>query len=516
MKTTKILSLLLCLVMIFALCCACQPNNPPDDNDDDDKNQVTTLDGDYVLLSATLNGADVSAKFNDFVVSFSSENKMGIYVNLDGIINSRNNSTYEIKGNTITETAMFDGSKYSYTIVGENIHTTYEDGDDVYQIILEKKIDDIEIDETVDFESILFGEDINDTKKFNYCPAILMEKDEAGNDVMHIWYCTNKQTGIIMDHIGYRTGVLQDNGKWKFSEEKIVIAPTVGTWDGRHTCDPAVIKGEFAWQGETYNYMMAYLGCVTEDYQKNETGIAVAKDVGGPWTKVDSLNPIVPWYDDGDEATEEQKYQNMLGTSSIYWGTGMPALINIDTHGEVLMFYASTRRGVGIQRWDFSNLDNPTLKFTVSLTSSGVVNSAGTRCNIGIPDFSFDPETGRLYCASVTNERNPADVTVTRVNSHSMLLYVDVPASGSDGKATMEDVANMLQSGSYQWKVVGYVGPSVTGWERNHNPGLVRNAYGYIPDATKVGMVVSTGHNSWPNENIFTYRLYGHWFEIDN
>ena len=513
MKTTKVLSLLLCLIMVAALCSACVNNPPSDDGNDDGDTPITYLDGDYVLLSATLDGTDVTASFNGFNVSFTSDNKMSVYVDLDGITNSRNNSSYEINGNTITEKAMFDGSEYTYTIVGNNIQTTYEDGDDAYQIVLTKKSDDIIVDDAVDFEDILFGEDLNDTKKFNYCPAILTERDKDGNEVMHIWYCTNKQTGIIMDHIGYRTGVLQDNGKWKFSEEQIVIAPTVGTWDGRHTCDPAVIKGEFTWKSETYNYMMAYLGCVTEDYQKNETGIAVAKDVGGPWIKVDTLNPIVPWYDDGDEAEEEKKYQSMLGTNSIYWGTGMPALINMDTKGEVLMFYASTKRGVGIQRWDFSNLDNPTLKFTVSLSSKDVVNSAGTRCNIGIPDFSFDPETGRLYCASVTNERNPEDVTVTRVNSHSMLLYAEVPAS-SGGVATMEDVANMLQGGSYRWNVVGYVGPNVTGWERNHNPGLVRNAYGYIPDSTKVGMVVSTGHNSWPNENIFTYRLHGHWFDI--
>lgn len=79
----------------------------------------------------------------------------------------------------------------------------------------------------------------------------------------------------------------------------------------------------------------------------------------------------------------------------------------------------------------------------------------------------------------------------------------------------MEDVCSAMQSGNYNWNVVGYVGPDVTGWERNHNPGLVRDVNGFIPDPSKVGMVVSTGHNSWANENIFTYRLYGHWFDIN-
>ena len=71
--------------------------------------------------------------------------------------------------------------------------------------------------EEVDFESVLFGEDISQTKYFNYCPAIISET-ENGKEVMHVWFCTNKDDGVIMDHIGYRKGVKQDNGKWIFSD----------------------------------------------------------------------------------------------------------------------------------------------------------------------------------------------------------------------------------------------------------------------------------------------------------
>ena len=107
----------------------------------------------------------------------------------------------------------------------------------------------------------------------------------------------------------------------------------------------------------------------------------------------------------------------------------------------------------------------------------------------------------------VTNERNPADVTKTLVNSHCVLAYVD-------GLADMEAVSAALQSGSYTWNIAGYVGPNTTGFERNHNPAIVRDGRGYIPDSGRIGVVVSTGHNSWDNENIFTYRLYGAVFDI--
>jgi hypothetical protein len=82
-----------------------------------------------------------------------------------------------------------------------------------------------------------------------------------------------------------------------------------------------------------------------------------------------------------------------------------------------------------------------------------------------------------------------------------------------EGMENMEMVADTLQGGAYTWSTLGYVGPSETGWNRNHNPGLVRTDGGYIPDSEQIGMVVSTGNNDWPNENIFTYRLFGHWFE---
>ena len=62
--------------------------------------------------------------------------------------------------------------------------------------------------------------------------------------------------------------------------------------------------------------------------------------------------------------------------------------------------------------------------------------------------------------------------------------------------------------------MLGYVGPDDTGFERNHNPGIVRTGKGYLPDSSKVEVIVSTGHNSWENENIFTYRLFGKVFPV--
>lgn len=461
------------------------------------------MEGVYSLYRATQNGIEITEDFALYQVEFDGE-QMSVVINYLNVLTTRS-STYTATKTQVEETSQ--NKTYTYTVDGDTLKTRFEDDGAYIDITLKKETNTDGENIPVDFESVLFGESISDVKKFNYCPSILTEIDEQGNMVIHIWYCTNKDDGVIMDHIGYRSGVQQEDGTWLFSEEQIVIAPTAGMWDGRHTCDPSVIQGEFSLDGEKYSYLMAYLGCTTEDYQKNETGLAVAKSPEGPWVKVDDLNPIIPWYDDGDEATELEKYENMQGGSSIYWGTGMPSLISIDGKGEVLLFYLSTKRGIGLRRIDLSNLNEPVESFTVSLSYNGVVNSDGVKCDLAIADFAYDPLTQRLYVASVTNEKKPADVTTTRVNSHSMVCYIE-------GLENMEQVADTLRDGSYQWKTLGYIGPSDTGWNRNHNPGLVRTGGGYIPDSEHIGVVVSTGNHDWPNENIFTYRLYGKWFDL--
>lgn len=492
----RILAAGMAAALVVPCLSACGKKEPPPD---DGGEQTKTLEGSYSLVSATLEGKNVKSSFQTYKAVFSAEGTVRVAISYLNELTTRN-STYTFDGETVTETHA--SGIYTYAAAENTLTTEFIDFGDVITVVLEKEVVSNE-PVAVDFEGILFGTDMSDSKFYNYCPAILRETVN-GEEVMHVWYCTNRDDGVMMDYIGYRKGVKQSDGKWLFGEQQIVLSPTEGTWDARHTCDPAVIRGKFRFQNTEYTYLMAYLGCTTEDYQRNETGIAVANSPEGPWVKVNSLNPIVPWYDDGDYDTELEKYASYQGTSSIYWGTGMPALVSIDGEGQVLMFNQSTRNGTTIRRYDFSDLDNVSLaaEFTVKLLHNGVVNSAGQKCNINIPDFAYDPAAKRFYVCGVTNEKNPADETLTRVNSHSMVAYLDNVDS-------TEALCEILRTGNYSWSMLGYVGPDVTGFERNHNPGIVRNAYGYLDGSSQIDVVVSTGHNSWENENIFTYRLYG-------
>lgn len=480
----KLLSLIICGSIVasvslgFAACGDTAGGEP---------SQPQALEGNYVLESAKLGGKDRTNDFQTYTAAFQQNGTLRVTVSYLGALDVRN-SAYTFDGETVTE--VYGAETYYYTAHGDTLKTTYVDFEDCFDILLKKEKKD-DSPQAVEFEGILFGTDMNDSKFFNYCPAILRETVN-GEDVMHVWYCTNKDDGVIMDHIGYRKGVRQADGKWLFGEQQIAMQPTPDTWDSRHTCDPAVVRGEFKYGGKTYPYLMAYLGCVTEDYSKNETGIAVAEAPEGPWIKLDKLNPIVPWQDGG------------MNQNTNNWGTGMPALINVDGKGDVLLFYQSGNRGTGIQRWDFSDLDAPELapSFTATLNHKGIVNSQGIACRVNIPDFAYDPVAKRFYVCGVTNEKNPPDITKTLVNSHSLVAYIENVES-------VEALCELLRTGNYEWEMLGYVGPSDTGFARNHNPGIVRDEFGRLPSSEEIWVIVATGKNDQNLDNIFTYRLHG-------
>lgn len=442
--------------------------------------------GTYEIESATSNGIDITSEYYVYTIELREDKTMRVTINYLNVLTNRE-SSFTVNKDKVTEKHQNKTYQYTYDAEAQTLTTQSTEFGETLVVVLKLKTES-NLTKGVDFEGILFGESIDLTKRFNYAPSVLIEEKD-GQTVMHIWYCSNRLSGVIVDHIGYRRGILNAENKWEFSEESYALAPTSGTWDSRHTCDPSVVKGEFNYENETYHYMMAYLGCTTDDYSNNETGIAIAKNPEGPWIKVDHLNPIVPWDRD-----------NQSGS----WGTGMPSLLSVDGKGKVLLFYSNSSVGVSVDYFDFSNMATPELIYTRNIVATGLTNPNGTFLNyVGLADFAYDPIQKRLYMSSYTNTKNPPDVTVTRVNSHGAVHYID-------GLADMTAVVEAIRTQSYTWQLLDFIGPEDTGYDRNHNLGLVRDAYGYTYDSNNVMVVVSTGNIDYPNDNIFTYRLMGY------
>ncbi len=320
---------------------------------------------------------------------------------------------------------------------------------------------------------------------YNYCPVVLQLDDGT----RYVYYCTNKDSGVVIDYIGCRKGTLQPDGSYVWGEESLVLQPTPGTWDAQHTCDPSVVAGEFEYQGETYSYMLSYLGCTTTNNQENELGIAVAKSPEGPFVKV------------GDHALVE--FSKDDPNSDVFeWGVGQPSIVNKDGKGRILVFYTrgdkyGTRQMV--DEWELSDLDNPQLIQQKTLGTSGLTTLYNGTDYMNNADFAFDPLNDRYYAVS---EAHPYPTTNPNfISSHFRVTYF-----------TGDDFANA------KWKTVEFVGEEETGFARNHNAGLVRDKYGYLVDQEFLPVYYTMSiqtESSYHWESLRTYRIYEYRVDID-
>lgn len=322
-----------------------------------------------------------------------------------------------------------------------------------------------------------------ETRVYNYCPTSFVE-----NGVKHVFYCTNKIEGNVTDFVGYRRGSLID-GKMTFSSQdqlQYVLGPTAESWDARHTCDPSVIKGEFKMGGETYPYLMAYLGCITSDNSKNEVGLAVAKAPLGPWVKCDSVNPIVP-------------YDKNLAA----WGTGQPSLVSVDHKGRVVLFYTvgnKTATYQEVREYDLSSLDSPALIRSKKVSEFGIKGSYTTIANA---DFAYDKVNKKILMVKGRQPFGGDQQSPSFIADTLDVYYMD----DSESENKFDEV--FRGNNAKDWKLMGSIDKSLTGFDRNHNAGLVTDEYGGLVEGDRIEVAFTRSDLS-PNiwGYLSTYRLY--------
>ena len=306
---------------------------------------------------------------------------------------------------------------------------------------------------------------------YNYCPSIMQTSD----DTRYIYYCTNSKSYNVTDYVACRKATRDESGEWKWSEESIVLSPTKNTWDARHVCDPSVVCGSFKYNGETYSYLMAYLGCTSSDNQENKIGLAVAKTPEGPFIKV-GTEPFVD-------------FQKDPSSKAFQWGVGQPSLVNMDKKGTVMMFYTrgdKTATHTIAEEWDLSDLSSPKRNSSVRLSETGLNNLNGVQDIINNADFVYDSDAKRFYASSDCHP-NPASAP-NFISSHFRIGYFSEPTSYE----------------YFVWRKLCEVGPSDTGFPRNHNTGILRDEYGHLPNGyISVYFAVSVeGNNS-----LWSYRI---------
>ena len=307
---------------------------------------------------------------------------------------------------------------------------------------------------------------------YNYCPSVLEEADGTRS----LYYCTNRESYKIIDYIGCRRGTRNADGSYTYGAETVVLAPTAGAWDAHHTCDPSVVRGDFTYKGQSYRYLMAYLGCTSYDNQDNEIGFAVANDPMGPFVKI-ADTPTIPYVREGD---------------AWQWGVGQASLVSRDKGSRVYVFYTegtATRTHEFVDEWDFADLENPVRLSHTDLATTGLTTRTGGGDYIGNADFAYDADSNSFYMATDSHPY-PSDEP-NYITEYFRVAYF----AGNDVTRV-------------RWNELEHIGPAETGFARNHKVGLVRDASGWLPGGNSL-TVYYTGADKGANA-LWTYRLHAY------
>jgi hypothetical protein len=287
---------------------------------------------------------------------------------------------------------------------------------------------------------------------YAYAPSVVLGSDGD----RYMFTCHNATSDVVRDNI-YET-VFDSSGN--ILSDAAVITPTGTGWDSYHDCDPSVAQGTYLYDGTTYSYAMAYLGTDTNCSCHNAIGVAFATSLAGPWVKYPTPIVAFPFGDDTQ------------------WGVGQPSITTVDAStGELLLFYTSdSNYNNGSYRYTSSNFANmaayrsditlgdmssPQIGTPVQISTAGLTGTDGSQDVLNGFDMVYDPTTDLFY---TVREEHPYP-TDDPFNIGDSVQIDSIP--GSD-----------IWNGTGTWTDQGTIGPSLTGFARNHNAGFLRNTYG--------------------------------------
>lgn len=323
-----------------------------------------------------------------------------------------------------------------------------------------------------------FDEPLAET--FNYCPSVIEEEDGT----RYVYYCSTAQSGVIQDHIYCRKGTLKGNG-FMWSEKTLVLAPRSYTeyFDAFHCCDPSVIEGKFSYKGTEYKYLMAYTGNTSNI--NNKVGLAVSNSPMGEFVALEE--PLVTY--SGDKS---------------HWGVGQPTLVSVDKQSTVMLFYSvgSTSTYVMAEKWDFSDMEVPRRLSSAKVSEKGLSNLNGGLDYYSNIDVAYDETTSRYYVVSDCHP-HPSD-TPTIMSSHFRVTYMTEKNAFGD---------SLMQEAGKSWLNLATIGPSETGFPRNHNCGIVRDGYGRLKKSDTIEIMYTMSLTGDKYE--WTYRIYSQTIAIE-
>ncbi|MDS1031312.1 hypothetical protein RDV77_01580 [Porphyromonadaceae sp. NP-X] len=298
---------------------------------------------------------------------------------------------------------------------------------------------------------------------YDYAPSVIQDK----YGIRYAFICENSDPFKIVDHIYLYKGIPTKKGYvWQNGTQ--ILAPSIEGWDKCHVCDPDVREFKTTYKGETYNWIMTYLGVDRWDCNHNQIGLAIAKNIEGPYIKFDK-NPLICYQD------------------TTQWGVGQSTTIIKDS-ATIMLFYHSTS-------------DNgPFCMREIKLNDLDKIELGKEKFVPFLPANSY-PAISDKYIFIVSEIKTYFNNEIpTWVGDVCSLCY--------------KPMNNSLFDEKNEWIKIGQVDPAKSGFPRNHNPGILTDTKGHMLNNNELIMYFTpaeTGEN-W----LWSYDLYSATFNLKN
>lgn len=282
----------------------------------------------------------------------------------------------------------------------------------------------------------------------------------------------------LCDQVLLRVGELADR-EWRFGEETVVLASggdwSQGNtpWDWQRAGVPTVVRGEFSWQrpghdrAEIFPWAMFY-SAWDKDGGK-QIALALARELKGPWHKVDIIVPI-----EGGN------------------GTGRAAALSRDGRGGLLLLYLRQGESCMVRELDLTDVNNPVVVSEAPMTSAGLTTSLNIPdSRPGVGSIVLDPASGRVWSI---RPQHPLPKTPPRTSTSLQLASIPL---------------DQLTAPNGVWTVHADFNAADYGFLRLFDPGFVRTPEGHVINPQVLDLYVSTGTREGPeNDSMMSFRIH--------
>lgn len=308
--------------------------------------------------------------------------------------------------------------------------------------------------------------------------ADVIEEDDQSR---YLVYLTNLESGEEDHVIAVRKGVHYPNGH-VYGEQSVAVAPSSTGWD-QYLGSASIVKGEFSYNSQNYQYLMAYQATQKSNNTSNSIGFAVANDPLGTWTKIGS-QPVINY----DAAVYGESYAGFYA----------PSLVNLNQESIIRIFYTwADAFGHFTYFMDFDASDLSQLDFSgfAMVPNKGNLSSGDDATMMPNGDFVYDAEANRFY---MIKDYSPSPSQQPRVATRIELAYIN--------EAELYTVES--QVGWVSLRLYDMFDTPDAMYERLYSGAIVTDAFGHLIDAAKIEIVYNISDLAADNINhIFSQQL---------